>query len=50
MKKFPKSIRKYLRKEKARIRRQVIDLTEQNRQITELLEKLKMRYNIKKTE
>jgi hypothetical protein len=36
MKKLPKSIRKYIRKEKARIRREVLDLAEQKRLIDEL--------------
>jgi len=35
-KKLPKSIRKYIRKEKARIRREVLDLKEQEKQINEL--------------
>ena len=34
--KLPKSIRKYLRKEKARIRREVLDLKEQEKLIQEL--------------
>ncbi len=39
MKKLPKSIRKYIRKEKARIRREVLDLAEQKRLIDELYKK-----------
>lgn len=35
-KKLPKSIRKYIRKEKARIRREVLDMKEQERLISEL--------------
>ncbi len=34
-KRLPKSIRKYIRKEKARIRREVLDLKEQERLIDE---------------
>jgi len=34
--KLPKSIRKYVRKEKARIRREVLDLKEQEKLIQEL--------------
>jgi len=40
MKKLPKSIRKYIRKEKARIRREILDLKEQERKIKELYEKI----------
>jgi len=40
-KKLPKSIRKYIRKEKARIRREVLDLKEQEKQIKQLYEKFK---------
>ena len=36
MKKLPKSIRKYIRKEKARIRREILDFKEQKRLIEEL--------------
>jgi len=42
-KKLPKSIRKYLRKEKARIRREVLDLKEQEKLIQELYQKTGMR-------
>jgi len=38
-KKLPKSIRKYIRKEKSRIRREIFDLEEQNKQINELYKK-----------
>ena len=38
-KKLPKSIRKYIRKEKARIRREVLDIKEQERLISELYKK-----------
>jgi len=37
--KLPKSIRKYIRKEKARIRREISDLKEQERLIKELYQK-----------
>ena len=36
MRRLPKSIRKYIRKEKARIRREILDLTEQEKLINEL--------------
>jgi len=39
-KKLPKSLRKYLRQEKARLRREILDLAEQEKQIKELLEKV----------
>lgn len=39
-KKLPKSLRKYIRKEKARIRRQVLDLKEQEKLIQELYQKI----------
>lgn len=38
-KKMPKSVRKFIRKEKARIRRQVLDLKEQQKLINQLYEK-----------
>lgn len=38
-KRIPKSIRKHIREEKARIRRQVFDVKEQKRLIKELYEK-----------
>ena len=40
MKKLPKSIRKYIRKEKARIRREVLDLKEQEKLIRDLYQKI----------
>jgi len=43
--KLPKSIRKYLRKEKARIRREVFDIKEQNKKIEELYKTLKINLN-----
>lgn len=39
-KKLPKSVRKYIRREKARIRREVFDIEEQERLINELYKKL----------
>lgn len=38
-KKLPKSVRKHIRQEKARIRREVLDLKEQERLIDELYKK-----------
>lgn len=38
-KKLPKSLRKFIRKEKARIRREVFDLKEQERLIQQLYQK-----------
>jgi len=38
-KKLPKSIRKYIRKEKARIRKSVFDIEEQEKLISELYQK-----------
>ncbi len=35
-KKMPKSLRKYIRQEKARIRREIFDVKEQEKQIQEL--------------
>jgi hypothetical protein len=37
--KLPKSLRKYIRQEKARIRREVLDLKEQEKLINELCQK-----------
>ncbi|MBL7141549.1 hypothetical protein ISS21_00390 [Patescibacteria group bacterium] len=39
-KRLSKGIRKYIRKEKARIRREVLDIEEQEKQIKELYKKL----------
>jgi len=36
---MPKSLRKYIRREKARIRREVLDLKEQEKLINKLYEK-----------
>jgi hypothetical protein len=38
-KKLPKSLRKFIRQEKARIRREVLDIKEQEKQIQKLYEK-----------
>jgi hypothetical protein len=38
--KMPKSLRKYIRQEKARIRREVLDIKEQEKLILELYQKL----------
>jgi len=43
-KKLPKSIRKYIRREKARIRREVLDLKEQEKLISELYQKILKQY------
>jgi len=40
VKKLPKGIRKYIRQEKARIRREISDLSEQKKQIEETYKKL----------
>jgi len=46
-KRLPKSLRKYIRKEKARIRREVLDLKEQERLIQKLYEKIFEKFKIK---
>jgi hypothetical protein len=46
--KLPKSIRKYIRKEKARIRREILDLKEQERLIQELYQKILKQYGNKR--
>ncbi len=38
-KQLPKSIRKYIRKEKARIRKEILDPEEQKKKIKELIER-----------
>ncbi len=38
-KRMPKSLRKHIRKEKARIRREILDLGEQQKQIQELYQR-----------
>ena len=47
-KKLPKGIRKYIRKEKARIRREILDLKEQERLIQELYKKFSKNYENKR--
>jgi len=42
-KKLPRSIRKHIRKEKARIRREVFDIKEQEKLISELYVRFKQR-------
>jgi len=37
---LPKSVRKFIRREKARIRREVLDLKEQKKQIQEFYQKI----------
>ncbi len=44
---LPKSIRKRIRKEKARLRREILNIEERNRKIGELYEKLGINYNKK---
>jgi len=41
-KRLPKSLRKFIRKEKARIRREVLDIKEQEEKIRELYQKLNL--------
>lgn len=38
--KLPKSWRKYLRQQKAHLRREILDVAEQNKQITKLYEQI----------
>lgn len=38
-KRLPSSIRKFIRREKARIRREILDITEQEKKIAELYKK-----------
>jgi len=45
---LPKSLRKYIRKEKARIRREVLDLKGQERLIQELYKKFSKNYENKR--
>ena len=45
---LPKSIRKYIRKEKARIRKEILDLKEQERLIQELYQKILKNYENKR--
>jgi len=41
-KRLPKSLRKFIRKEKARIRREVLDIKEQEEKIKELYQKFNL--------
>jgi len=43
-KRFPKSIRKFIRQEKARICREILDLNEQEKLISELYQKTLNQY------
>ena len=47
-KKLPKGLRKYIRKEKARIRREVFDRKEQERLINELYKQFLPKKNLEK--
>jgi hypothetical protein len=47
-KKLPKSLRKYIRMEKARIRRGVLNLKEQQKLVDELYQKIKKNFKITK--
>ncbi|MDI6591622.1 MAG: hypothetical protein QME61_01660 [Patescibacteria group bacterium] len=46
-KKLPRSIRKFIRKEKARIRREVLDIKQQQKLIQELYQKIFEKLKIK---
>ena len=46
--KLPKSIRKYIRKEKARIRKEILNLKEQKRLIQQLYQKFLKQYEGKR--
>ena len=48
LKRMPKSIRKYIRMEKARIRRQVLDLKEQEKLINNLYQNISKQYEDKR--
>ncbi len=45
-KRLPKSIRKYLRREKAKIQKAVLDLKEKERLIQELYQKIEREYGL----
>jgi hypothetical protein len=49
-KRLPRSVRKYIRREKARIRREVLDITQRERLIEQLYQKILEKYKIKKDE
>ncbi len=44
--KLPRSVRKHIRKEKARIRREVLDLDKQEELISQLYQKFFKQYNL----
>lgn len=48
-KKMPKSLRKHIRNEKARIRREVLDLNEQKEQINKLYEQFLPKKHLEKS-
>jgi hypothetical protein len=45
---FPQSVRKYIRLQKAGIRRQILDMVEQKRRISKLYEDMIQKYQTKK--
>lgn len=47
LKRLPKSIRKYIRKEKARIRKEILDLEKQKEEIQKLYQKFLKYYENK---
>ena len=47
-KRLPKSVRRYIRKEKARIRREVLDITKRERLIDQLYQEILEKYKLKK--
>ena len=46
-KRLPKSLRKYIRQEKARIRREILNIKEQEKQIQQLYQKIFEKLKIK---
>jgi hypothetical protein len=46
-KRMPKSLRKYIRQEKARIRREVLDITEQEKQISQIYQSISKKIKTK---
>jgi len=49
-KRLPKSLRRYIRKEKARIRREVLDITKREKLIEQLCQQIFEEYKIQKNE
>lgn len=47
-KKLPKSLRKFIRQEKARIRREILDIKEQEKLISELYQKFLKKHENKR--